>query len=196
MDAPGPASGPAPDRSAPDEERLRARLAAGDEAALGEIYDAYAVLVHGLARRVTGDHEAARDVTQEVFAGLWERPLAFDPARGSLRGWLATLAHRRAVDWVRREVRRSRPPGEAPEPADAGGPDEAVLAGELAIGVKRSVNALPPPMRDVLELAYYRGMTYREVAAALDIPEGTAKSRIRGALARVGRLLESEGLIP
>ncbi|TDD70907.1 sigma-70 family RNA polymerase sigma factor, partial [Actinomadura rubrisoli] len=75
----------------------------------------FAPLVHGLARRVTGDAEAARDVTQEVFAGLWERPLAFDPERGSLRGWLATLAHRRAVDWVRRESRRRRPPS-APHP--------------------------------------------------------------------------------
>lgn len=187
MDAPEPA--PARD------EDLRARLAAGDADALGEIYDMYAPLVHGLARRVAGDTEAARDVTQEVFAGLWEHPLAFDPERGSLRGWLATLAHRRAVDWVRREVRRRRPP-EPETPADPAGADEAVLASELASGVKRSLDALPPPMRDVLELAYYRGLTYREVAVALGIPEGTAKSRIRSALAHLGRRLEREGLFP
>ncbi|MFD0691034.1 RNA polymerase sigma factor [Actinomadura fibrosa] len=175
---------------------LRARLAAGDDDALGEIYDMYAPLVHGLARRVTGDAEAARDVTQEVFVGLWERPLAFDPERGSLRGWLATLAHRRAVDWVRREARRRRPPPEDADRTGPGGADEAVLAGELASGVKRSLNALSPPLRDALELAYYRGLTYREVAVALGIPEGTAKSRIRSALAQLGRRLESEGLFP
>ncbi|QXJ19526.1 sigma-70 family RNA polymerase sigma factor [Actinomadura graeca] len=188
MDAPRPA--PAGD------EDLRARLAAGDEQALGEVYDLYAPLVYGLARRVTGDREAAHDVTQEVFAGLWERPLAFDPGRGSLRGWIATLAHRRSVDWVRREARRRRP---LPEPAPAaaeGGADEAVLAGELASRMKESLNALPVPMRDALELAYYRGLTYRQVAAALGIPEGTAKSRIRSGLARLGDRLEREGLFP
>jgi RNA polymerase sigma-70 factor (ECF subfamily) len=69
-----------------------------------------------------------------------------------------------------------------------------VLAGELARGVRRGLDALPPPSREVLELAYYQGLTYREVAAALGIPEGTAKSRIRGALARLARDLEREGL--
>jgi RNA polymerase sigma-70 factor (ECF subfamily) len=81
-------------------------LAAGDEAALGEVYDAYAPLVFGLALRITRSREAAEDVTQEVFAFLWERPLAFDPVKGPLRSWLGTLAHRRAVEVVRREERR------------------------------------------------------------------------------------------
>ncbi|WP_030168486.1 RNA polymerase sigma factor [Spirillospora albida] len=188
MDAPEPE--PARD------EMLRDRLAAGDEDALGEVYDLFAPLVHGLARRVTGDAEAARDVTQEVFAGLWERPLAFDPARGSLRGWLATLAHRRAVDWVRRESLRRRPPAAAVTDASPNGADERLLASERESGVRRSLDALPPPLREALELAYYRGLTYREVAAALGVPEGTAKSRIRSALAQLGRRLEREGLIP
>lgn len=179
------------------DEMLRDRLAAGDEDALGEVYDLFAPLVHGLARRVTGDAEAARDVTQEVFAGLWERPLAFDPERGSLRGWLATLAHRRAVDWVRRESRRRRPPpAAAVEDVSPNGADERVLASERESGVRRSLNALSPPLREALELAYYRGLTYREVAAELGVPEGTAKSRIRSALAQLGRRLEREGLIP
>jgi len=173
---------------------LRARLAAGDEQALSEVYDLYAPLVHGLARRVTGDQEAARDVTQEVFASLWERPLAFNPERGSLRGWIATLAHRRAVDWVRREARRRRPLPE-PEPSAAeSGADEPVLARELASQVKEALNTLPAPLRDALELAFYRGLTYREVAVTLGIPEGTAKSRIRSALIQLGHRLRHEGL--
>ncbi len=187
VDSPGPAV-------ARDEE-LRARLAAGDEEALAEIYDLFAPLVYGLARRVTADAEAAGDVTQEVFVGLWERPLSFDPAKGSLRTWLATLAHRRAVDWVRRESRHRRPPPYL-EREGNGHPtvEEVVVEGELAQGVRRGLHALPGPLREVLELAYYRGLTYREVAVTLGIPEGTAKSRIRSALARLASDLEREGL--
>jgi RNA polymerase sigma-70 factor (ECF subfamily) len=187
VDAPGP-------EVARDEE-LRARLAAGDETALAEVYDLFSPLVYGLARRVTSDADAAGDVTQEVFVGLWERPLAFDPAKGSLRTWLATLAHRRAVDWVRRESRHRRPPpATGREGNGRPGVEEEVLEGELAAGVRRGLEGLPPNLREVLELAYYNGLTYREVAVRLGIPEGTAKSRIRSALARLARELEREGL--
>jgi RNA polymerase sigma-70 factor (ECF subfamily) len=188
VDSPGPAV-------ARDEE-LRARLAAGDEDALAEVYDLFSPLVYGLARRVTADSEAAGDVTQEVFVGLWERPLSFDPAKGSLRTWLATLAHRRAVDWVRKESRHRRPPPIMEREGGNGHPtvEEEVLEGELTRGVRRGLHALPGPLREVLELAYYRGLTYREVAVALGIPEGTAKSRIRSALAKLAADLEREGL--
>jgi RNA polymerase sigma-70 factor (ECF subfamily) len=188
-----PVDGPGSDAARDGE--LRARLAAGDEDALAEVYDLFSPLVFGLARRVTGHADAAGDVTQEVFAGLWERPLAFDPARGSLRTWLATLAHRRAVDWVRKESRHRRPPPIAERESDGRpGIEERLLEDELARGVRRGLHELPPPLREVLELAYYQGLTYREVAVALGIPEGTAKSRIRSALARLGRDLEREGL--
>ena len=90
------------------ERDARERLVANDEAALAEIYDQYASFVYGLALRVIGDARAAEDVSQDVFVGLWERPAAFDPDRGSLRTWLGTLTHRRAVDYVRREEARRR----------------------------------------------------------------------------------------
>src|SRR5207244_8696495 len=86
----------------------RDRLLAGEEAALNEIYDQFASFVYGLALRVIGDARAAEDVAQDVFVCIWERPDAFDPDRGSLRTWLGTLAHRRAVDHVRREEARRR----------------------------------------------------------------------------------------
>lgn len=187
----------APVRAQTDGE-LHRRVAAGDEAALAEVYRRFGSLVHALARRVTGDAEAARDVAQEVFSHFWERPLAYDPDRGSLRTWLATLAHRRAVDWVRREERRRRPP--ATLTADllvtAAGPgaDEAVEAADTAHRVRRTVAALPPAMREPIELAFYSGCTYREVAIKLGIPEGTAKSRLRSALARLARVLADEGI--
>ncbi|RAY17310.1 RNA polymerase subunit sigma-24 [Actinomadura craniellae] len=182
-----------PDSTAARDGRLRHRLVLGDETALEDAYDLFAPVVHGVAVRVTGDPEGARDVTQEVFVALWERPHAFDPGRGSLRGFLATIAHRRAVDWVRREVRvrRTVPPDDG---RPVNGVEDGVLAGELARAVRHRLAALPPVLRDVLEMAYYRGHTYREVAAILGIPEGTAKSRIRSALARLGRELEREGL--
>src|SRR5215510_16530104 len=87
---------------------VRERLVAGDDAALGEVYDQFSSLVYGLALRVIGDARAAEDVSQDVFVWLWERPAAFDPERGSLRSWLGTLTHRRAVDYVRREEARRR----------------------------------------------------------------------------------------
>src|SRR5215471_2717941 len=87
---------------------VRDRLVAGDDAALGEVYDQFSSLVYGLALRVIGDARAAEDVSQDVFVWLWERPTAFDPERGSLRSWLGTLTHRRAVDYVRREEARRR----------------------------------------------------------------------------------------
>ncbi|HZP28463.1 MAG TPA: sigma-70 family RNA polymerase sigma factor, partial [Acidimicrobiia bacterium] len=101
-------SGGGGERAGDWELRVRARLAAGDESALTEVYDQYASFVYGLALRVIGDARAAEDVSQDVFVAVWERPEAFDPERGSLRTWLGTLAHRRAVDYVRREEARRR----------------------------------------------------------------------------------------
>ena len=90
------------------DRRLAARLQAGDESALADAYQRYAGLVFGVARSVLRDGAMAEEVTQEVFIFLWEHPDRFDPARGTMRSWLGLLAHRRSVDRVRAEVRRSR----------------------------------------------------------------------------------------
>src|SRR5215203_2450237 len=90
------------------ESEVRARVVAGDDLALREVYDQYASFVYGLAARVIGDPRAAEDVSQDVFVQFWERPAAFDPERGSLRTWLGTLTHRRSVDYIRREEARRR----------------------------------------------------------------------------------------
>src|SRR5690349_23267626 len=87
---------------------VRDRLVARDQSALTEMYDQFGSYVFGLAARVIGDRRAAEDVTQEVFLSLWERPDAFDPGRGRLRTFVGTLAHRRAIDLVRREEARRR----------------------------------------------------------------------------------------
>jgi RNA polymerase sigma factor (sigma-70 family) len=179
--------------SAVEDRELAARLIAGDELALAEIYDRYVGLVFGMARRVLCDDAKAEDVTQEVFLWVWEQPHRFDPSRGSLRSWLGLLAHHRGVDRVRSEVRRAR--GEArveladvvtTSPLDI---DDALSGRWLADRVREALEQLPPEQRDAVVLAYFGGRTYRQVAVELDIPEGTAKSRLRLALAKLDDLL-------
>lgn len=171
------------------------RLAAGDDAALGELYDQWAPLVYGLALRVTRSREAAEDITQEVFTFLWERPLAFDPQKGSMRAWLGLLAHRRAVEFVRTEERRRRilrathePPPSVPAVEDE------VTAADVSGRVQIAVAALPATLREVIDLAYFKGRTYRQVAMDLGLAEGTAKSRIRSALRQIADTLAKEGI--
>ncbi|MGQ0778605.1 MAG: sigma-70 family RNA polymerase sigma factor [Pseudonocardiales bacterium] len=180
------------------DREIHQRLVYGDENALGEVYDRYCRVVHVVALRVTRDTGIAEDVTQEVFVSLWERPLAFDPERGTLRGWLCLLAHRRAVDRVRAEVRRRilvtepylcEPAASSDITAD---PAEIVLASMTAASVRAALANLPLLLRQAIELAYFHGRTYREVAAELGIPEGTAKSRLRSGLRQLAVALSSE----
>src|SRR5215470_12671471 len=176
------------------ELHVRERLLAGDDAALGEVYDQFSSLVYGLALRVIGDARAAEDVSQDVFVWFWERPAAFDPDRGSLRAWLGTLTHRRAVDYVRREEARrrrtERDAALAPLVPDVGEMAAALVTAER---VRAALDVLPAEQRDAIELAYFGGRTYRQVADVLGIPEGTAKSRLRLALRKIASVLESEG---
>ena len=178
---------------------LAARLAAGDDYALAEVFDALARSVYGSARRVLGDDSAARDVVQDVFVELWVHPGRYDPAAGSLRTYLTVLARHRAVDLVRSELRRvarqERSYRLTPAPPAAGASDE-VLAAETASAVRAAVQLLPASQRQVVELAYFEGLTCREVAHAVGIPEGTAKSRLRLALAKLEEMLDRQLLEP
>ena len=174
---------------------VHGRLIGGDQDALGECYDQFSSFVYGLAQRVIGDRRAAEDVTQDVFLFLWERADAFDPTRGGLRTWLGTLAHRRSVDYIRREEARRRRTervgNEAPTTPDV---EEMAVAIVTAERVRAALETLPVEQRDAIHLAYFGGRTYREVADELGIPEGTAKSRMRLGLARIAEVLEKEGV--
>jgi RNA polymerase sigma-70 factor, ECF subfamily len=178
---------------------LAARLAAGDDHALAEVFDALANSVYGSALRVLGDNSAAQDVVQDVFVELWRHPGRYDPAAGTLRTYLIVLARHRAVDLVRSELRRvarqERSYRLSPAPPMAGAGDE-VLAAETAGLVRSAVQSLPPSQRQVVELAYFEGLTCREVARAVGIPEGTAKSRLRLALAKLEEMLDRQLLEP
>ncbi|GLX94315.1 sigma-70 family RNA polymerase sigma factor [Herbidospora sp. NEAU-GS84] len=175
-----------------DDHLFHRRVVSGDESALGELYDRFSALLYGLALKVTRDRVAAEDITQEVFATFWERPLGFDPSRGSLRTFLATVAHRRSVDHVRSEERRrvgALAPRLFERPHDL---EEGVVAADEVERVREAVVGLPESLRQVIELAYYGGRTYREVAVEIGVPEGTAKSRIRLALRRLAETLNEE----
>jgi RNA polymerase sigma-70 factor (ECF subfamily) len=176
-----------------DDRSLHQRVVGGDESALGELHERLYPLVHGLALRVTRDRLVAEDIVQEVFVTFWERPLAFDPDRGSLRSWLATIAHRRAVDHVRTEERHRvstlGPRLAEPEPSPL---EDWILAADEAARVRVAVSRLPGGLREAIELAYYRGRTYRQTAEELGLPEGTVKSRIRLGLRKLADALADE----
>lgn len=175
---------------------LVARIGAGDDSALAAVYDEHAGLVYGLARRVIRDEELARDITQEVFAYLWEKPSRVDLSRGPLRSFLAVVAHRRAVDEVRRQEARNRAETASGVPDEEDGPElEVITEATLTWRGKRIaelLGTLPAEQRAAVRLAYYEGLTYAQVARELDIPEGTAKYRLRAALARMRTLLTDE----
>jgi RNA polymerase sigma-70 factor (ECF subfamily) len=173
---------------------LVARLRAGDDSALATIYDQYSALVHGIARRLVGGALAA-DITQDVFVRLWERPDGFDASRGSLRTYLAVMARRRSIDTLRgrtRSERREERVGREAEPATPN-VDEAAMAMLSAERLRAAVAMLPPEQRRAIELAYFDGLTFREVAVATGVPEGTAKSRLRLALTRLAAHLHDDG---
>jgi RNA polymerase sigma-70 factor (ECF subfamily) len=164
--------------------------------ALAEAYRRHGGAVFGLARRVCGDAAGAEDVVQEVFLRLWKQPDRFDPARGSLRTYLLAQTHGRAVDTVRSEVsRRQREGRDARSTANAGYDIEHEVW-DLAVAdqVTQALGALSDDERAAIELAYFEGHSYREVAVLLCQPEGTVKSRIRSGLRRMKGLLTESGV--
>jgi RNA polymerase sigma-70 factor (ECF subfamily) len=169
-----------------------------NEAALAEIYRRHGGAVHSLARRLLGSDARADDATQEVFVDLWRRPERFDPSRGSLRGFLLTVVHGKAVDLMRSEsARASREERSAREVVSTGYDMDSEMW-DLAVSdkVRTAVSELPDPERQAIELAYFGGLTYKEVARALGEAEGTVKSRIRRALQRLRSTLVAEVMTP
>src|SRR4051812_1610524 len=157
---------------------LVARLIAGDDDAVGELFDRYAGFVFGVARRVTRSETVAEEVVQDVFTAVWTDPQRFDADRGSLRAYLGVLAYRRAVDAVRRDARR-RAREEHCAVTDIRMTPDATDAASVTEVVRRAIEQLPDEQRLAVELAFWHGHTHREVAMVLAIPEGTAKSRLR-----------------
>ncbi len=164
--------------------------------ALAEAYRRHAGAVFALARRLLNEHNLAEEVVQEVFFRLWDAPEKFDAARGSLRSYLLAQCHGRSVDLIRSEQsRRQREVKEHRQRAEAGYDVEHEVW-DLAVAehVREALVDVPEDERRAIELAYFQGHTYREVALILNQPEGTVKSRIRAGMRRMRRSLADAGV--
>lgn len=168
------------------------------EPALAEVYRRHGGAVHALARRILRSEPPAEEVTQEVFLDLWRKPEKFDAQRGTLRSFLLARTHGRSVDVVRsEEARKRREERTSREAATASYDiDREVWDMTVAEQVKDALGALPDELRRPIELAYFGGRTYQEVAVMLDQPEGTVKSRIRSGLGRLRVNLIERGIEP
>jgi RNA polymerase sigma-70 factor (ECF subfamily) len=178
---------------------LAARLAAGDDRALAEVFDDLGPAVHATARQIVGDPATAQDVVQDVFVDLWCHPHRYDADLAGLHTYLTLCARHRALDLVRSEQRRAgreeRQASSLPAPRQPS-PGDQVIDADTASAVRAAVDLLPLDQRRVVELAYFGGLSYRDVAQRIGIPEGTAKSRVRLALAKLETLLDRQLLEP
>lgn len=171
---------PAPPRW---DRKMQQRLARGEEAALGELYDRYASLVHSLAHRVMDDEEAADLITREVFGYIWENPDSYNPKHGSLRSWIATLTQRQAVHRLRQYQNRGR---STPDEVEA-----RVREANTAARADFIVTSMPAPLRAALELAYRERLDYRAAAAGLGVSEDESRRRLRLGLQLLSTAMES-----
>ena len=178
------------DLAAASDAALAVGVARWHPEALAEVYRRNAGAVFGLAKRLLADGALAEEVTQEVFVNFWEHPERYDAARGSLRAFLLAVAHGRAVDMVRSETSRRAREERAKTVAEAHYDLEQEVVQLVANErLREALEALPEAERSAIQLAYFGGRTYREVAAIQDEPEGTVKSRIRSGLRHLEREL-------
>jgi RNA polymerase sigma-70 factor (ECF subfamily) len=182
--------------TAPADHDLVAAMCQGDRTALATLYDRFAARLYGLALRVTTDPSDAEEVVTEAFGKAWREAATFDPARGSVQAWLVTMTRSKALDAVRARNRRLRlvdAASAAPDPVALGTAalptDALVEADERAVRVRAALAHLPAPQREVLDLAYFGGLSQIEIAARLGAPLGTVKTRARLALLRLRELL-------
>jgi RNA polymerase sigma-70 factor (ECF subfamily) len=184
-----------PERSSPDAELLR-RIAAGDAAAVDDLYDRFRRPAFALARRILADDTLAEEVLQDVFLEVWRHPGAFDGRRGTFASWLMAMVHHKAVDAVRREESQRRRLTRAEEDLALRAPlstydvEEEAWSRSVGERVRAALGDLPEPQREALTLAFYGGYTQREVAALTGAPLGTVKTRM---LAGMRRLKEGLG---
>jgi RNA polymerase sigma-70 factor (ECF subfamily) len=173
--------------SAPDLNELLTRVSRGDEQAFGAVYDALGASVYGMAKRVIRDPARAEEVSQEVFIQVWQSAARFDASRGNAKSWVLTLAHRRAVDAVRHDQAATNRENKYDW---SSGPDFDEVAETVTISleheqVRRCLDSLTDLQREAVNLAYYKGYTYAEVAESLSANPATVKTRMRDGLVRL-----------
>lgn len=176
-------------------------VAQGNERALAQLYDRTSRTVYGLALRILGDPASAEDITLEVYLQVWRTAESYDPARGTVAAWLVTLVRSRAIDWLRSRRGRGRELEDSlPEagglPDGRPSPEVITIEAGRARAVRSALAELPPEQRRAVELAYFSGMSHREIAERIELPLGTVKTRIRLGMLRLRELLGpyAEGL--
>jgi RNA polymerase sigma-70 factor, ECF subfamily len=175
--------------------RLVRSIAAGDQRALRFLYERTHRLVFTLAMRISSNRESAEEITLDVFRDVWRRSAQYDPKAGSVVGWIMNQARSRAIDRLRLEQRKKR----APTHPDHGeveqiqGPEDAMDAQRRRGLLQQALTALTRDERQTIETAFFSELTYSETAVALDQPLGTVKTRVRSALAKLRKALDSEG---
>lgn len=180
----------------PTDWELIERVRRHDHAAMAKLYDRYARPVYSVALRVVREPRAAEDVVQDAFLTVWQRPDAYLPERGAFGPWIMRVARNRAIDLLRRGAREQFEPDDDavgfverlvdPDPE----PGDQVWSETVASRVRAAIRDLAAPQREVIELAYFSGLTQSEMALRLDIPLGTVKTRVRTALRRLAEILE------
>ena len=188
-----------PNFPASSESALVSRLIAGDERALGELYDRHGGMAYSLACAIVPDSADAEEVVAEAFAQIWRTAATFDPARGNVIAWLTTIVRSRSLDMVRSQRRRARALDEAvamSDESEAPGmstgrseTDRGVELSEAQVLVRQSLTTLPAAQRQVLELAYFGGLSQSEIAERLNEPLGTVKTRMRAGMEKLRQQL-------
>lgn len=174
---------------------LVTRIAQGDSAALAELYDAHGAMLYTLALRIVKTPGDAEEVVQEVFAQAWRQSARYDAARATVAGWLVMMTRARALDAMRAKAARpdaSRPVEITDLPSATINQEAAMISNEAVERVKHALDTLDEPFRLPIELAYYGGLSQSEIAAELQQPLGTIKTRMRTALARLRDALSRE----
>ena len=175
---------------------LVARVSRADQKALAELYDVTVARVYGLARSITRNQQCAEEVTEDVYWQVWRQALRFDRHRGPVMAWLLTLARTRALDHLRRgdeAMVHPEPETLVPDEGDAqANPSHMMAAAQRDRALRAALDRLDPLPRQLLSLAFYRGLTHDEIAQQTNLPLGTVKSHIRRALAALRWLLSDK----
>jgi RNA polymerase sigma-70 factor (ECF subfamily) len=179
-------------RDAREESALVKRVAGGDQSALRELYQRYAGRVLAIAQRCLGVRGDAEEVVQETFVEIWRRAGDFDDRRGSVGAWLTTIARTRAIDRLRSRSSANRASqasaAEAPEPVPS--PGDSAIQRQTQERVRGALAGLPAEQRQVLELAYFEGLSHSEIAQRTGQPLGTVKTRVRLAMEKLQKALQ------
>ena len=179
------------------DEELLAAVGRRDEAAVAALYDRYGRLAFSLAYRILGDQGAAEDVVQDAFLSVWRRAASFQPGRGSVRTWLLSIVHHRAIDRLRGTAGRARRDTALEEVDRVAALDDPWREVELTLQrdvLKKGLATLPEEQRRTIELAYFGGYTQTEIAGAMGVPIGTVKGRMRIGLQKLRALLGGVGV--